>query len=268
MRQIADRGRIQSFMRSLAAEADVEARVSRPASTTSAVTRSTASRMMLAHGFWPDRSDCLSGGKTSGGGTAACLTKSHFGVIIRAHGEGTDGFPRGMMTRHSLIPRSLIVCIVALLGCGVSREQVLEDLAAARREIVAEIREENKATLERIQSEFQRSLAKIDSEFAKKSDLEAALKNGNVRAASGVEERLKQLSAEVAAVAERLDRFRPANEGEVVKLMDTLLATSSTLWKMLQQQKDGIEKALRELERIGLPAPEKAPPPPPAEEKK
>lgn len=172
------------------------------------------------------------------------------------------------MTRHSLIPRSLIVCIVALLGCGVSREQVLEDLAAARREIVAEIREENKATLERIQSEFQRSLAKIDSEFAKKSDLEAALKNGNVRAASGVEERLKQLSAEVAAVAERLDRFRPANEGEVVKLMDTLLATSSTLWKMLQQQKDGIEKALRELERIGLPAPEKAPPPPPAEEKK
>lgn len=163
--------------------------------------------------------------------------------------------------RKLLVAGSCLLVIGFLAcGCWATTGNVQKEIAKAKTEINAEQTKQTDTKIEQVYKTTDALSAKLDREVTPKiNSLQTELYNLKQDMTKALEERLATLTKELNTIQEWIKTFEVANKEDVIKLAQDLRAAANVFSKQLESQKDGIERAIIELEKLSLPTPEGVP---------
>ena len=152
-------------------------------------------------------------------------------------------------------------------GCWATMGNVQKELAKTKTEINSEQTKQTDTKIDQVYKSMDGINAKLEKDYTPKlNNLQTELYNLKQDMTKVLEERLATLTKELNGVKEWIRTFETANKEDVIKLAQDLRIAANVFRKQLESQKDGIERAINELEKLSLPTPEgvpeKTPPPP------
>ncbi|MBI4712696.1 MAG: hypothetical protein HY762_05280 [Planctomycetes bacterium] len=143
-----------------------------------------------------------------------------------------------------------LVCVgVLAVGCWAKPAFVQDEIKKAKDEINTQHAKQLDEGLNKVTTDMNKRFATIETSYALSTKVEADLYAFGQKMMKEVEARLESIKAIAKELQDRLDTFKLANEGDLKKLSQDLKTAANILLKQLKEQKEGIDRAMEELEK-------------------
>lgn len=148
----------------------------------------------------------------------------------------------------------IIICGgVVLGGCGVSKGFVREEIAKSKSEVTRSYTETLDKELRRVQDDLRKRIADIEDKYATKTHVESELYSHTQELIKKIDEKIKTVQTLVDKLKEKMETLKVASRDDVKQLSQDLITQANVIWKRLKAEKEGLERAMLELEKLSLP---------------
>ena len=146
------------------------------------------------------------------------------------------------MKKWAIITSMALIACIVFTGCA-SKGFVRDEISKAKAEITNEQAKLLKEEIGKLEMESSKRMTTIETNYALKSALESATYNLEQKLMKDIENRI----AEIKIGMKRLEDMKDAS---VDKLSQNLQSSLDIFMKQLRAQKDGIEQAMEELDKL------------------
>lgn len=167
------------------------------------------------------------------------------------------------MGRMNLISGLALGVSVLLMGCA-TKGFVLKEITKTKTEIEEQTKQIDE-DMSKARSELSERMTNLETNFATNNMLESELYNSKQEILKEVDVKLKAMKNVMAEIRQKMDTIELANEDDIIQIGNELRTVMNVLWKKLNEEKTGLERAMEELVKLNLPQPEGVPEPVPEE---
>ncbi|MFH0888968.1 MAG: hypothetical protein V1871_07165 [Planctomycetota bacterium] len=136
----------------------------------------------------------------------------------------------------------MVLGVGLFVGCA-SKGFVTEEITKSRAQITSEQTKALKDEITRLDSDFSKRCANIEMNYALKSAVESDAYNREQKIMKDVEKRLEDIKASIKSMEDM-------KEVSLEKFSQNLQASTHVFLKQLKEQKEGIERAMEELDKL------------------
>lgn len=160
---------------------------------------------------------------------------------------------------------------VMISGCWATNSKLMDEISKAKSEIATQTDGKIDAAKKTSSDDVKRVEGRLDNESLQKlAALQEELYKLKQELNKNIEDKTAELSKLFNSIKTQLDTAKLANEDQIIQLSKDLRTVGNVLANMLDAQKEGLDRALIELQKWLQPNPgggsEKQPPVPPEEE--
>jgi flagellin-specific chaperone FliS len=164
------------------------------------------------------------------------------------------------MKRLVTMAGCLVVAIFLASGCWATTGSMQKEIAAAKTQITNDQTKQTDEKITQVYKAIDGMNKKLSEEYAPKlNTLSTDLYNLKQEMTKMLDEKLADINKQLAALKSWQETYAIGNKDEIIKLAQDLKSAATVFKKQLESQKDGIERAIIELERLSLPTPEGTP---------
>ncbi len=169
--------------------------------------------------------------------------------------------------RKTLVLSAILAVGFMVSGCWATNSKLMDEISKVKSEITTKTDGEIKVAKDVSSAEVKRVEARLDNESLQKlADLKEELYSLKQELKKDIVDKTAELSKLFNAIKTQLDTSKLANEDQIIQLSKDLRTVGNVLANMLDAQKEGLDRALIELQKWLQPNPgggsEKQPPAP------
>jgi hypothetical protein len=146
-----------------------------------------------------------------------------------------------------------LICAGILLGGCVSKGFILDEINKSKANIDSEQAKKLDETTTKISSDLSKRMLTLETEYVSKNFLQSELYNNEQKIMKEVDTRVDNAKKLVDEVHQKMETFKMANQGDIEKMSQDLNVLMDSLFRNLNAQKEGLERAMGEIEKLSLP---------------
>lgn len=164
------------------------------------------------------------------------------------------------MLKTRNITVGLVLSTILLVGCA-SKGFVLEEVNKAKSIITKEQGKKLDDSVTQVSSELTKRIMTLETEYVSKNHLQSELYTYEQKLMKVIDEQIAEIKTAMEELNSWKSEFKFANKEDITQLSHDLVSVMDALFRKLNAEKEGLERAMGEIEKLSLPttAPETTP---------
>lgn len=163
------------------------------------------------------------------------------------------------MRREFIAGGVILLTTVIASGCWATPGKVMLEIAKVKKDITLEQTKERDEKIRLVNKRIDGVEEGLKKEGEERTKLQTELYNLKQEMMQLLDERVVALTKQINENRSRAEKIQLADTNQIDQLHKDLLTTANVFRKKLEAERDGLERAIIELEKLSLPQPEGAP---------
>ncbi len=156
------------------------------------------------------------------------------------------------MLKTRNITVGLVLSTILLVGCA-SKGFVLEEVNKAKSNINTEQGKKLDDSVTQVSSELTKRIMTLETEYVSKNHLQSELYTYEQKLMKVIDEQIAEIKTAMEELNSWKSEFKFANKEDITQLSHDLVSVMDALFRKLNSEKDGLERAMGEIEKLSLP---------------
>ena len=156
------------------------------------------------------------------------------------------------MLKTRNITVGLVLSTILLVGCA-SKGFVLEEVNKAKSNINTEQGKKLDDSVTQVSSELTKRIMTLETEYVSKNHLQSELYTYEQKLMKVIDEQIAVIKTAMEELNSWKSEFKFANKEDITQLSHDLVSVMDALFRQLNAEKEGLERAMGEIEKLSLP---------------
>ena len=144
----------------------------------------------------------------------------------------------------------VLVCVGLIVAGCVSKGFVREEIDKTTTQLNIEHAKNLDTKVTELNNDLSKQIVEIKKNYVLNKELDSKLYEYDQEIKKVIETKIEELNVIVQALQQKIETFKVANQDDIIQLSNELKIAASVLWKKLKAERDGLERAMNELDKL------------------